>query len=215
MSRALPVTSISLALGIAAVAMAAPTTWTFDGATNAPPAGWAFTRTGDGRTGRWALMEDKTVAPPATVLAQLDTDETDYRFPVAVARDARFKDLRLSVRCKPVEGKVDQAGGLVFRYKDENNYYVVRLNALENNVRLYHVVDGRRIQFGGWNGKVAKNTWHDLAVESRGDKFQVFFNGKKVIDASDRTFSQAGAIGLWTKADSLTYFDDLNATRLD
>jgi hypothetical protein len=108
-----------------------------------------------------------------------------------------------------VSGKTDEACGLVFRYQDENNYYVTRANALEDNVRLYHVVNGRRRQFAGWDGKVAAQTWHTLAVEARGDRFQVFFDGKPIIEAKDGTFKEAGKAGVWTKADSVTYFDAL------
>ncbi|MFL5291274.1 MAG: family 16 glycoside hydrolase [Myxococcales bacterium] len=129
---------------------------------------------------------------------------------VAVADESKVKDLRLEVDCKPVSGKADQACGLVFRYQDENNYYVARANALEDNVRLYHVVRGKRGQFAGWNGKVAGQAWHALAVEARGNRFQVFFDGKAVIDAKDDTFQDAGKVGVWTKADSVTWFSGLS-----
>ena len=148
------------------------------------------------------------------MLAQVDTDGTDYRFPVAVAEAPVLKNLRLEVRCKPVSGKVDEACGLVFRFQDADNYYVTRANATEDNVRLYHVVKGKRRQFAGWNGKVASRTWHTLAVEARGDRFQVFFDGKPVIDAKDDTFKDAGKVGVWTKADSVTYFDALTVNPL-
>jgi hypothetical protein len=210
--------SLLAALVSIPVVLAAPgaRTWSFEGAAiDAPPAGFSFARTGEGRRGTWKVAEQKDAPSGRAVLSQVDTDETDYRFPLAIAPDVHLQDLRLSVKCKTTEGKVDQAGGLVFRYKDENSYYVARLNALENNVRIYHVQDGRRIQFAGWNGKVTKNAWHELAVEVRGDKFRVFFDGKQVIDASDRTIDEAGKIGLWTKADSATYFDDLRVTPLD
>ncbi|MFL5411943.1 MAG: hypothetical protein ACJ79D_11255 [Myxococcales bacterium] len=94
--------------------------------------------------------------------------------------------------------------------QDENNYYVARANALEDNVRLYHVVRGKRSQFAGWNGKVAGQAWHALAVEARGNRFQVFFDGKAVIDARDDTFQDAGKVGVWTKADSVTWFSGLS-----
>jgi len=116
------------------------------------------------------------------------------------------------VKCRPVSGRVDQGCGLVFRLKDPDNYYIARANALEDNVRLYHVVKGSRRQFAGWNGKVSSGTWHDLAVEVVGDHFQVFYDGKKVIDAHDKTFAEAGKFGVWTKADSLIHFDDLTVT---
>src|SRR5690242_11611717 len=148
-----------------------------------PPAGFSFGKTGQGRPGKWVVAEDPSAPSGGRVLAQIDTDGTDYRFPVAVADEPLLKDLQLQVRCKPVSGKVDQACGLVFRYRDENNYYVVRANALEDNVRLYHVVDGRRRQFAGWNGKVLGQTWHTLAIQARGNHFQVHFDGRPVIDA--------------------------------
>ena len=148
------------------------------------------------------------------VLAQLDTDSTNYRFPVAVADEPTLGDVSLSVRCKPVSGRVDQACGLVFRYQDEDNYYLTRANALEDNVNLYYVKDGKRRQITGWRGKVTSGTWHQLGVEARGDHFVVSFDGNKVIDAHDSTFSQPGKVGVWTKADSVTHFDDLSAAPL-
>jgi len=187
-------------------------TFTFDGEpVGGPPKGFEFGRTGGGREGKWIIKADQDAPSPPNVLAQTDTDRTDYRFPVAFT-GPEMKDLRLSVKCKPVSGKVDQGCGLVFRLKDANNYYITRANALEDNVRLYHVVKGKRIQFAGWNGAVKSGVWHDLAVEANGDGFRVFFDGNKVIDAHDKTFPEAGKFGLWTKADSVIYFDDLTVT---
>lgn len=128
---------------------------------------------------------------------------------MAVANEPILRDLRLSVRCKPVSGQVDQAAGLVYRYQDENNYYVTRTNALEDNVRLYKVVNGRRQQFAGWNGRVATGVWHELRAEAKSDHFEVYWDGQKIIDAHDKTFLEAGKVGVWTKADSVTEFDDL------
>src|SRR3954467_1774211 len=153
-----------------------------------PPAGFSFGKTGQGRTGKWVVREDAG----KRVLAQIDTDATDYRFPVAVADEPKVKDLRLEVDCKPVSGKTDQACGLVFRYQDENNYYVARANALEDNVRLYHVVRGKRRQFGGWDGRGAAQAGHALAVEARGTRFPVFFDGKAVLHAKHDTCQDAG-----------------------
>jgi hypothetical protein len=190
----------------------APVTHNFDANTaSEPPPGFEFGRTGNGSQGKWIVKEEKDAPSAPNVLAQADADATDYRFPVAFT-GPEMKDLRLSVKCKPVSGKVDQACGLVFRLKDADNYYVTRANALESNVRLYHVVKGKRIQFAGWNGKVTSGVWHALSVEAKGDHFQVSFDGKRVIDAHDKTISDSGKFGLWTKADSVTYFDDLIAT---
>jgi hypothetical protein len=116
------------------------------------------------------------------------------------------------VRCKPVSGKIDEACGLVFRFRDRDNYYVARANVLEDNVNLYQVVKGRRRQTKGWNGKVAPNVWHTLAIEARGDRLQVFWEGTRIIDVRDDTFRDPGRVGVWTKADSVTYFDALSVT---
>jgi len=207
-------TLILVGVGVAAAQDSAKT-WDFQGdKVDEAPAGFSFGKTGQGRPGKWVVRTDPSAPAGDHVLAQVDTDDTDYRFPVAVADAPALKDLRLDVRCRQVSGKTDQACGLVFRYQDENNYYVTRANALEDNVRLYQVVKGRRRQFAGWDGKVARQTWHALAVEARGNRFQVFFDGKPVIDAKDDTFKDAGKVGVWTKADSVTYFDALSVKPL-
>ena len=185
-------------------------TFTFDGdKAEATPAGWAFGRTGKGRQGKWVVKAMKDAPSAGNVLAQVDADPTDFRFPVAVADAPTLADVLLSVKCKPVSGRVDEACGLVVRYQDANNYYVTRANALESNVRFYYVKDGKRVQVASWKGKVAKNAWHAYQLEAKGDHFVVTFDGKKVLDVNDKTFAQAGKVGLWTKADSVTYFDDL------
>jgi len=190
-------------------------TWDFrSDALDAPPAGFSFGRTGQGREGRWVVVQDPTAPSGDHVLAQLDPDDTDHRFPVAVADAPSLADLRLEVRCKPVSGRTDEACGLVFRFRDADNYYVARANALEDNVNLYRVVKGRRRQIEGWSGKVAPNAWHALAIEARGDRLQVFWEGKPIIDAKDGTFPDAGKVGVWTKADSVTHFAALTATPL-
>lgn len=190
-------------------------TWDFQGdAVSAPPTGFSFGRTGGGREGRWVVLTDPSAPSGDHVLAQTDTDDTDLRFPVAIANAPEVKDLRLEVRCKPVSGKVDQACGLVFRFKDADDYYVARANALEDNVNLYRVVKGQRRQITGWAGKVTTNAWHTLAIEARGNHLQVFWETKPIIDAKDDTFGDAGKVGVWTKADSVTYFDALTLTPL-
>jgi hypothetical protein len=199
-----------------ALALDPSSTWNFQGdSVDDAPSGFIFGRTGSGRPGKWVVLVDATAPDGDHVLAQVDTDDTDSRFPVAVASAPVLRDLRLEVRCKPVSGKTDEACGLVFRFQDENNYYVVRANALEDNVRLYRVVGGQRRQIAGWDGKVARGVWHTLVIEARGQRLKVAWNGKTVIEATDGTFPQAGKIGVWTKADSVTYFDALVAAPLD
>src|SRR5207247_2046445 len=118
----------------------------------ASPAACAVRRTGGGRLGPGTVQPASDAPGPPNVLAQVDSDRTDYRFPVAAARSPSFTDGSVSVKCEPVSGRVDRACGLVFRYQDENNYYLTRANALEDNVRFYYVKNGRRIQLANWTG---------------------------------------------------------------
>jgi protease II len=174
----------------------------------APPAGFALARTGGGADGRWVVRVEKG-ADKNHVLVQESADTTDYRFPVAIVKEGTYKDVTLRVRARPLSGTVDEAFGLVWRYQDVNNYYVTRCNANEDNCTIYHTVNGSRRSFQNQRVKVAKNTWHTLEVEARGDHFVVSYDGQKVLDATDDTFKDAGRVGLWTKADSVTEFDDL------
>jgi len=209
-SSAPPPASTIAASSSAAASSATPSvakSWSFDADTTT--AGFSFGRTGDGRDGKWIVRSEKDAPSAPNVLAQTDADSTDYRFPVAFADAPSLRDVDLDVRCKPVSGKVDQACGLIFRVKDANNYYLTRANALENNVRLYFVKDGKRQQIASWNGTVSTNTWHELRAVAKDDHFEVYFDGSKVIDHRDKTFGDAGKVGVWTKADSVTLFDNL------
>src|SRR5713101_3863810 len=185
-------------------------TYNFDSdAVGAMPAKFHSARTGKGAEGKWVVMADLTAPSRPNVVAQTSADTTDYRFPLLIADEGSFNDLELSVKFKAVSGEVDRAGGLVFRLKDANNYYIVRANALEDNYRLYHVVAGNRRQFAGANFKVTSGEWHELRVECVKNKIICYYDGVRKIEATDDTFKDAGKIGLWTKADSVTYFDDL------
>ena len=199
-------------LGLAAPAAAE--TVTFGAAPpDARPEAFEPALTGKGRPGRWAIVEDATAAD-GKALAQLDDDRTDYRFPLAIYRAGAFRDVEVAVRFKPVSGKVDQAGGVAVRLADPNNYYVARANALEDNVRFYRVVNGRREQLAGADTKVSGNAWHTLTLCAEGDRFTVSYDGKPIFTAADRTFAQAGKVALWTKADSATHFDRVEITPL-
>jgi hypothetical protein len=189
--------------------------WNFDSdAEGKPPAGFTLARTGQGSDGQWVVKKDESAPSKPNVLAQTSQDTTDYRFPLAIAEGTSFRDLALSVKFKTISGTVDQGAGLVFRLKDKNNYYVVRANALEDNFRLYHVVSGKRIQFAGSNFKVSPGVWHEMRVEARGNEFRCYYDGQLKITAQDDTFKDAGKIGVWTKADSVIYFDDLAVEEL-
>jgi hypothetical protein len=179
-----------------------------------PPKGFEFGHTAKvGAPGTWVIQTEGQ----NRLLAQLDADRTRSRFPIAVLADTRAADVDLSVRFRPVSGQVDQAGGLVWRYQDENNYYIVRANALENNVVVYKVQNGQRTDLavkgeGRTYGKpstVPSGQWGTLRVVGKGPLFEVYHNGKKLYEVEDATFAQAGKVGVWTKADSVTQFDDL------
>jgi hypothetical protein len=114
------------------------------------------------------------------------------------------------VRFKPVSGTIDRAGGLAVRLADANNYYVARANALEDNVRFYRVVKGKREELAGANLKVSSGEWHELVLKAEGERFTVGFDGKTLFTATDRTFAGAGRVALWTKADSITSFADID-----
>jgi len=180
-----------------------------------PPGGWSAewhaTATGDGMA-LWTVVAEDTAPSPPNVLRQSGR----ATFPLCLKRDPHLQDGFVQVKFKPVSGKEDQAGGVVWRARDADNYYVCRANALENNVVLYKVVAGKRKALdiagrkGGYgvNVQVAPRQWHTLRVEFAGDRFRVFFDGRHLFDVEDGTFRAPGQVGLWTKADSVTLFDD-------
>jgi hypothetical protein len=196
-------------MALAITTSAAGETITFEKSTvGSPPENFEFARTGNGAAGTWVVVRDDTAAG-GRALEQSDTDKTSYRFPLAIYKPISARTVEVSVRFKPISGQVDQAGGIVLRFADPDNYYVVRANALENNVRFYRVVSGRRIQLKSADVRVATNVWHTLAIRADGDRFTISFDGSQLYTASDRTFGKAGKAGVWTKADSVTRFAGL------
>ncbi len=173
-----------------------------------PPAGFTAALTGGGGPVAWVVREEAGAPSGKKVLAQTSADETSARYPLCILDAVSAKDVAVGVRFKAVSGKVDQAGGVVLRYKDAANYYIARANALEDNVRLYKVLAGKRQQFAGIDIKVPAGEWHSLRLEVKGKHFKVSFNEKVLFEADDETFAEAGKTGLWTKADSVTLFDD-------
>ena len=181
------------------------------------PSGWSAGMTHKGGAPKWEVVRDPSAPSQPNVLAQTSKDSTGGRFPFAVYNGATFKDGSVSVRFKAVSGGVDQAAGLIWRFRDADNYYIVRGNALEDNIVLYKVEKGERISLApkglpsrtyGVNHKVPKQTWNTMKVEFKGSIFTVFFDGQKIMEVVDSTFAEAGKAGVWTKADSVTYFDD-------
>ncbi len=173
--------------------------------TGPPPPGWTATKTGKGEA-KWAVVADDTAPSKPNVLKQ--SGEATY--PVCIKDDTSIQDGFVEVKFKPISGKEDQAGGVVWRCKDADNYYISRANALEDNVTIYHTIKGKRKEKKRTDMKVASNQWHTLRVDFAGNHFTVTFDGKKALEWEDETFKEAGAVGVWTKADSVTLFDDFS-----
>jgi hypothetical protein len=176
------------------------------------PKGWTVTKTGTDDASKWMIVEDKDAPKGAKALAQV-FESPRPMFNLCVLDATSFKDVEVSVAFKAVKGQDDQGGGVVWRYKDADNYYVARMNPLEKNFRLYKIQNGKRSQLATTKDDIDApvGKWHTLSVTMKGDAITCSLNGKKVIDAKDATFADAGKVGLWTKADAHTYFDDFRA----
>ena len=171
----------------------------------AAPPGWRTGVTGRGSP-KWLVEADPTAPSKPNVLKQAGSGT----FPWCVKPDAQLADGYIEVKFKPLSGREDQAGGLVWRWKDGDNYYVARANALENNVSLYYTQNGKRNTLKYVDAPVARNAWHTLRVEFAAKKIRVILDGKQYIEMDDDHFPAAGAVGVWTKADSVTLFDDFS-----
>jgi hypothetical protein len=193
-----------LVLSSGLIAQALETLWNFDGdqAGNIPR---GFTN----ERGEWKIVADPTAPSKPNVLAQ-QVRNSGSTFNLTLVNGVNYKDLDVSVKMKAIAGREDQGGGLVWRAKDAKNYYVARYNPLEDNYRLYKVEMGRRNQI-----QIAdlphSDGWHTLRVTMEGDHIQCFYDGKLFLEAKDSTFPGPGKIGLWTKADARSHFDDLKA----
>jgi hypothetical protein len=192
-------------LAAAVVVAAGPAaTVNFDSAdVGKAPSGWTATQTGTGQA-LWTVVRDDTAPSKPNVLKQ----SGQATYPVCLKDDTSVKDGFVEVKFKALSGREDQAAGLIWRAKDANNYYVARANALENNVTIYHTINGRRTEKKRARMTVAANQWQALRVEFQANHFIVSFNGQTALEWDDQTFKDAGKLGVWTKADSVTEFDD-------
>lgn len=171
---------------------------------------------GVGGSGRWEVVRDET-ATGGKALAQLGTDASEHRFLTAFYKPLTAANVEIAARFKPVAGKTDQAGGVVVRLVDAKNYYIARANALEDNVRFYRVKGDQRQQLATADAKVLPGTWHTLTLRAEGDQFTVLFDGKLMHTTTDTTTfprPAAGRVGVWTKSDSITYFDRIDIKTL-
>jgi hypothetical protein len=180
--------------------------------TGAAPQDWIATMTGQG-TPRWIVEEDPSAPSKSKIVKQSGR----ATYPLLLKNGTNVRNGFVEIQFKAISGSEDRAAGIVWRAKDANNYYVVRANALEDNVVLYKTVEGKRSSLdivgrkGGYGVKVPvpSNRWHTLRVEFEGSRFKVDFNGQRLFEVDDQTFSDAGQVGLWTKADSMTLFDQI------
>jgi hypothetical protein len=171
-----------------------------------------FATAGNGKPGEWSIIENDA----GRVLAQIDTDPADDRFPLAIYRPFSGRDVYVSIRFMTISGEIDQAAGIFVRFSSVGNYYVARASVLETNVGLYRVVAGKREMIGCMEVNVSGQEWHTLAIAARDERLTVFFDGRELFVAIDRRFPDPlGKVGLWTKADSMTWFESLKIGSID
>jgi hypothetical protein len=205
---------LALAMAAGAVALAAgPFRLSLEDArVGELPRGWAAAKTGAGPGSVWRVVEDAS-APHGhkKALAQVSDQGPNRLFNLCVAEDTALADVDLRVAFKAVAGRLDQGGGLVWRYRDADNYYLARMNPLEDNYRAYKVVAGKRTKLASADVKIPAGQWHALRVVQKGNRRQCYLDGKPLLDVKDDTFKDAGKVGLWTKADAQTHFADFSA----
>jgi hypothetical protein len=173
------------------------------------PKDWQAAQTGKGKGSDWKVVRDES-APTKSGLALAQTAASPKSmFNLCVVENARYQDVLVRVAFKALRGKEDQGGGIVWRYQDADNYYVARANPLEDNFRLYKVVNGKRIQLATADVEIPSKTWQLLTIRHVGDQIECSLNGKKLLEAKDNAIPAAGRVGLWTKADAQTHFDAL------
>jgi hypothetical protein len=179
------------------------------------PARWAIAQTNPGKTlAAWEVIADPTAPSKPNVLALTKTENVRHTYNLAIADRTLFKDLDLSVSLKGVSGKEDQGGGPIWRCIDENNYYICRINPLETNFRVYKVVNAKRTQLQSAEVITKSGQWYTLRVLMVGNHIECYLDGEKMLDVTDDTFTGAGKVGLWTKADAATCFDDLTVREI-
>ncbi len=184
--------------------------WTFDrDKIGQLPPGWKTGHTGTPKSPAVWRIENDPEAEAGRVLALAKTANTGATYNLAMFERPRFKDLDLQVRVRAVSGEEDQGGGPIWRCQDENNYYICRLNPLENNFRLYSVKVGKRKQLKSADIQAQAGRWYILRVRMVGPRIECWVDDQKLLESEDETFSDAGTVGLWTKADAATWFDDL------
>ena len=194
-----------------------PIEWNFDkDPVGKAPAGWKIASPSlvEGKSA-WTVVADPSAPSPPNVFSLAAPESSDSAYNMAMVEKVAVKDVDLSVKLKANGGKADQGGGLVWRCKDEKNYYVCRINPLEGNYRVYKIVDSKRTQIQSADVNTESGKWYTLRAEMSGNQITCYLDGKKLLEASDDTFKEAGLVGVWTKADAATSFDNLVAASKD
>ena len=177
------------------------------------PAGWAVAKTGTGDGSLWKIVADDTTPSGSGFALAQTADGPTQMFNLCVLTDSAFKDGEVSTAVRALAGKVDQGGGLVWRYQDANNYYVCRYNPLEENLRVYYVKGGKRTQLATKeNVELPAGKWFTVSVKHAGDRVECSLNGTKYLEVTDKTFAEAGKVGVWSKADAQSHFDRVRFT---
>lgn len=184
--------------------------WTFDHEPpNTLPATFKIGTLFDGRpAGEWKVLETDRAKSPSRVLGQLMAKGAEHAYKMVLIDETTSSDIALAVSFQPIDGKADMGGGLIWRATDDRNYYLARANPLEQNIRIYRVVKGVRQMLKNFDHIIDVRQWHTLRVITNGCRVQVYFDEQQVFDLCDEIFS-TGRVGLWTKSDAVTYFDDL------
>jgi hypothetical protein len=206
------VVAATLAVLLAAGAGAAAGKKVIDFGKSAPgtmPAGFTTALTGDGGPVAWMIAEDPTAPSPPRMLAQSSMEATPHRFPLCIHDAVTAKDLAVAVRFKVIQGTAGRAAGLAVRVRDPEHYYVAEADALAGSVTLHKVVGGKRTRIAGAEAAVPADEWHALRLEVRGGHFVVSLDGKRLFEADDASLPGGGKVALSTRADSVTFFDDL------
>jgi len=190
--------------------------WDFDAiAVGELPAGWNVESTNPkGPLATWQVIKDATAPSGSHVLAMTSPNHTfGGTFNICWTDHVSFLDGEIEVRFKAVKGKEDQGGGVIWRAQDKENYYISRFNPLEDNFRIYYVRDGARKTLADARITLPSGKWHTLKIVQRGNQFEGYLNGEKLLDGTDSLFSKPGGVGVWTKADAVTSFDDLRVAQ--
>jgi len=210
----------SFQLAIGAVAARAETAahapaWSFDREQPGTlPSEFSVGTLFDGRAaGEWQVLATERAKSPPHVLAQLMAKGAEHAYKITLIKGIVASDLNLQVSFLPIQGQADMGGGLIWRAADDRNYYLARANPLEQNIRVYRVEKGIRHLLENFNQTIDVRQWHTLQVTHQGCHVNIFFDGRQVLDLCEKTF-QTGMIGLWTKSDAVTYFDDLQFQQL-